>query len=63
MFFKKKKPKIDPKIRFQNRQFNQKLHEARTFKRTARPVPEGAIERFLRKIGLGSRWLQILIAL
>ena len=64
MFFnKKKKPKIDPKVRFQNRQFNQKLHEARTFKRTARPVPEGSFEKFLRKIGLGSRWTQVFVAL
>lgn len=63
MFFKKKKPKIDPKIRFQNRQFNQKLQEARTFKRTAKPIPEGNFELFLRRIGLGSRWAQIFVAL
>lgn len=63
MFFKKQKPKIDPKVRFQNRQFNQKLQEARTFKRTARPVPESGFDRFLLRIGLGSRWVQILFAL
>lgn len=63
MFFKKKKPKIDPKIRFQNRQFNQKLHEARTFKRTAKPIPEGSFDRFLKRIGLGSRWMQALVVL
>jgi hypothetical protein len=63
MIFQKKKPKIDPKIRFQNRQFNQKLQEARTFKRTVRQVPDGSMEKFLAKIGLGSRWMQILVAL
>lgn len=63
MFFKKKKPKIDSKVRFQNRQFNQKLQEARTFKRTARPIPEGGFEKFLSRIGLGSRWKQIFFAL
>lgn len=59
MFFKRKKSKIDPKIRFQNRQFNQKLHEARTYKRTVRAIPEGGFQRFLAAIGLGSTWKQI----
>lgn len=63
LFGKKKKPKIDPKVRFQNRQFNQKLQQARTFKRTARPIPEGGFERFLKRIGLSSRWKQIFVAL
>lgn len=63
MFFKKKKPKIDPKIRFQNRQFNQKLHQARTYKRTVRAIPEGGFQRFLTAIGLGSAWKQILALL
>ncbi len=64
MFFnKKKKPKLDPKVRFQNKQFNQKLNEARTFKRTARPVPEGGFDRFLKRVGLGSIWRQIFFAL
>ncbi len=60
MFFKNKKPKIDPKIRFQNRQFNQKLLQARTFKRTARPIPEGSFNRFLNQIGLGTIWRKLL---
>lgn len=63
MFFKKKKLKVDSKVRFQNRQFNQKLQEARTFKRTARPIPEGGFEKFLNNIGLGSRWKQIFLGL
>jgi hypothetical protein len=63
MFFKKKKPKIDSKVRFQNRQFNQKLQEARTFKRTVKPIPEGEFNKFLRRVGLGSRWTQSLVVL
>ncbi|HEX3095887.1 MAG TPA: hypothetical protein VHQ20_02085 [Patescibacteria group bacterium] len=63
MFFKAKKPKVDPKIRFQNRQFNQKLQQARTFKRTARPIPEGSFSRFLKSIGLGTIFRQILAIL
>ena len=60
MFFKKKKPKIDPKIRFQNRQFNQKLQEARTYKRSARSIPESSFRKFLSQVGLGSIWRQLL---
>lgn len=63
MFFKKKKPKLDPKVRFQNRQFNQKLQQARTFKRNARPVPEGAFSKFLTRVKLGSAWRQVGLAL
>lgn len=59
MFFNKKKSKIDPKVRFQNRQFNQKLHQARTFKRVAKPVPDSKLDKFLNRIGLGSRLMQI----
>lgn len=64
MFFnKKKKPKLDPKVRFQNRQFNQKLQKARTFKRTTKPVSDSNVDRFLESIGLGSRLLQAGIVL
>lgn len=63
MFFKKKKPKLDPKVRFQNRQFNQKLQQARTFKRNVIPVPDSKISKFLKSIGLGSAWRQIGFAL
>ncbi len=62
MFFNKKKPKIDPKIRFQNRQFNQKLQQARTFKRTAKPIPDGRFSKFLISVGLGGSFRQILFA-
>ncbi len=58
MFFQKKKPKLDPKIRFQNRQFNQKLQKARTFKRTARPIPEGNLGKALTRAGMGSKLKQ-----
>lgn len=64
MFFNKKSTKkIDPKVRFQNRQFNQKLQEARTFKRTARPIPEGKTNKFLKGVGLGGALRQIGLAL
>lgn len=60
MFFNKKskQKKLDPKVRFQNRQFNQKLQQARTFKRTTKPIAEGSVDRFLSRMGLGSRLLQ-----
>jgi hypothetical protein len=61
LFSKKKKTKLDPKIRFQNRQFNQKLHEARSFKRNVRQVPESEFARFLAAIGLGSIWRQMFV--
>ncbi len=63
MFFKKKQPKIDPKVRFQNRQFNQKLQQARTFKRTVKQIPEDGFRRFLVKIGLGSFWRQAFLVI
>ncbi len=64
MFFnKKQKSKLDPKVRFQNRQFNQKLNQARNFKRVARPVSESNLDRFLESIGLGSRIIQGLLAI
>lgn len=64
MFFNKnKKPKLDPKVRYQNRQFNQKLQQARTFKREARIVPDSSVDKFLYRIGLGNKWLQALVLL
>jgi hypothetical protein len=63
MFFQKKKTKIDSKVRFQNRQFNQKLHQARTFKRSVRPIPESQLDKLLIKIGLGSRFTQAILIL
>lgn len=62
MFFNKKKPKIDPKIRFQNRQFNQKLQQARTFKRIAKPIPNGRFSKFLISVGLGGPLRQFFFA-
>jgi hypothetical protein len=63
MFFQKKKTKIDPKLRFQNRQFNQKLHQARSFKRNVRPIPEGGLAKLLNQIGLGGRFAQAMLLL
>ncbi len=54
---------MDPKVRFQNRQFNQKLQQARTFKRTARPIPESELKKFLTGVGLGTIFRQILAIL
>lgn len=61
--FGKKKPKLDPKVRFQHRQFTQKLDKARQFKRVARTIPENRFDIALTKVGLGSRWRQILAGL
>lgn len=64
MFFsKKKKQKLDPKVRFQNRQFNQKLNQARNFKRTAKPIPETEFNKILERIGLGTIWRKILLGI
>lgn len=63
MFFKKKKPKLDPKVRFQNRQWNQKLQQARTFKRNVVPVPDSGFSKLLKRWGMGSAWRQIGLAL
>jgi hypothetical protein len=45
-------------VRFQSAQFNRKLGEARNYRRTAKPLPEGGFQLFLTKIGMGSRWSQ-----
>lgn len=63
MFFRNKKPKITGRERFQHRQFTQKLHQARNFKRQARYIPEHPVDLFLSRFGLGSRWAQILTGL
>lgn len=62
MFGRKKKPsKIDPRVRFRNKQFNQRLKTARTYKRPIRPPAESAYENFLVSIGLGSKWKRYLL--
>ncbi len=63
MFFKKKKPKLDAKVRFQHKQFTTKLGSARSYRRTAVAVPESKLQRWLANIGLGSKWSQILVGL
>ncbi len=63
MFFKKKKPKLDAKVRFQHKQFTTKLGSARSYRRTAVAVPESQWQRWLASIGLGSKWSQILVGL
>ena len=62
LFFKKKK-KLDSKVRFSHKKFTTKLDTARNFKRTAKAVPETKFEQILVKLGLSSRWSQILLVL
>lgn len=61
MFFKKKKPKLDAKVRFQHKQFTTKLGSARSYRRSTVAVPESNYQKWLNKIGLGSLWSQILV--
>lgn len=61
MFFKKKKSKLDPKVRFQHKQFKSKLDSARSYKRTSRAIPESSFDRVMTAIGLPARWSQILV--
>lgn len=50
----KNKLKFDPKVRFQNRNFKNRLFEQRNYKRTQRNIPQTKGEVFLSKLGLGS---------
>lgn len=63
MFFNKKKPKLDAKVRFQHKQFTTKLGSARSYRRTTVAVPESNFQKWLAKVGLGSRWSQIGVGL
>lgn len=63
LFNRNKKPKLDPKVRFQHRQFTTKLDKARQFKREPRVVPETQIDKVLSKVYLGTRWAQIGVGL
>lgn len=63
MLFQKKNKKLDSKVRFQHKQFTGKLITARNYKRTAAAIPETKFDKFLAKIGLGSKWAQIGVGL
>lgn len=63
MLFSKKKPKLDSKVRFQHKQFTTKLDSARSYKRTARAVPESRAERALNTVGITSRWSQVMLGI
>ncbi len=63
MFFGNKNKKVNGQQRFQDRQFTQKLNEARNYKRHARYIPEHPVDLFLSRVGLGTRWTQILAGL
>ncbi len=58
MFFNKKKPKLDPKVRFQHKQFKTKLDTARTYKRSNKAVSDSGFDKFMNSVGLRSRWSQ-----
>ncbi|HMQ01812.1 MAG TPA: hypothetical protein PKD79_01935 [Candidatus Doudnabacteria bacterium] len=59
MIFSNKKQKLDSKVRFQHKQFKQKLDTARGYKRKSRQISESAFDRFMGKVGLRARWSQI----
>ena len=58
--FKKKKSKLDSKVRFQQNSFKKQLQNAREYKRTMRQLPESNTEIFFAKIGLNG-WLKKLV--
>jgi cell division septal protein FtsQ len=58
-----KNQKLDPKVRFQRQNFQQKLDQARTYKRASKTFPTGSGEAFLIKIGLGSWISRIIVVL
>jgi hypothetical protein len=53
MLFKKPKPKLDPRVRFQHSSFTRKLDRAKGYQRQNRPLQEGAAA-FFSRIGLDS---------
>ncbi len=64
MFTKKKKQKLDSRVRFQHATFTKKLGEARNFKRQPKSVTEpNKRASILSKIGLRSWWSQIIVSL
>jgi hypothetical protein len=56
MFLNKNAKKLDPKVRFQQKHFTEKLKEAQSYKRTARRLPETDQEKVLSGLGLDSWW-------
>ncbi len=61
MFFKPKKKKLDPKVRFQHQTFTQKVRAAQGYKRQAQRVPETEQEKVLASLGLDSWWSRIAV--
>ncbi len=59
MLFNKKKSKLDPKVRFQHKQFTTKLDNARNFKRASKAVPDSIWQRIFQRVGLTGLWSQI----
>lgn len=55
----KQKPKLDPKIRFQQSSFRKALQSARAYKRTTKPLNQEGFRALLAKLGLTNLWMQI----
>jgi hypothetical protein len=56
------KKRLDSRVRFQHSNFTRKLHEARNYKRVARPRPDNRLQAGLEKVGLASLLAQLLLA-
>lgn len=62
MFFRKKPKKLDPKVRFQHKQFTGKLKAASSYKRKAQAIPESPLDKFFLLVGLRSKFSKISFA-
>lgn len=63
MIFRKKKTKLNPKVRFQHKDFTGQLQTARTYKRKVRTKSDDENNDFWAKIGLAQTWRKILVVL
>jgi hypothetical protein len=58
--FGKRQKKLDPRVRYQHQNFTRKLQQARGYKRESQPLPEDWRGYILTKLGLKTRFSQIL---
>ncbi|MEO8065283.1 MAG: FtsQ-type POTRA domain-containing protein [Candidatus Doudnabacteria bacterium] len=63
MIFSTHRRKLEPKRRFGGRGFRNKIKQAANYKRVFTPNPQGRFNRFMAKIGLGSKLWQAVIFL
>ena len=54
--FSKHRRKLEPQRRFGTRDFQSKVQKAQNYKRVFRAPASGWLEKFWRRIGLGSKW-------